>query len=463
MGVALDGFGNAYVVGNFFQTTTFGSVTINGAGGFLTKYDSFGNVLWATQAGAADQNGYNTAIATDGTGNAYIVGNTADGFGGTATFGTITITNTGSYPMGYVAKADNAGNFLWAKPLVATFNLYLYGVVVDTNENIYVTGRYDGYANFGTNLPNGAGFVAKFDTNGNLLWATPAGGGGNGVALDRTGNILVAGGFSGSAVWGNTPLQTNLTGNALGGNMSLAKYDGAGNLIWVSSNSNAFSFSGAGIPLAVGSDGSAYITGLQYPLNDSFVCKYSAAGNLAWLKFATSVRLSSIAVDSSNCVYVAGVNQLPNYLTSHFVGKYHSSGNLLATNWYGGAGSYGFPSMAITEDGQSIYLASAFANTVSFGTFTLTTGTNTFGFFLADLNNFGAQPPNINLQMYSGFIPALTIQGFVGSTYQIDFTDSLQTNWHSWVRFVLPSSPFTLFDPSPNPLMRFYRVGLVQP
>jgi Beta-propeller repeat len=457
MGIALDGFGNTYAVGNFNQTTTFGSVTINGAGGFLTKYDSFGNVIWATQAGGTDGSYYNKGVATDGAGNAYIVGKC----GAIATFGNITITNSHS-GVGFVAKSDGDGTFIWAKPLVATGNLYLYGVATDTNGNCYVTGRYDGDANFGTNLLNGAGFVAKYDSNGNFLWATPAGAGGNGVALDGTGNVFVAGGFSGSAVWGNAPLQTNLTGSAIGGNMSLAKYNGAGNLVWVSSSTNAFSFSGAGIPLAVGSNGNAYVAGLRYPLNDSFICQYSTAGNRVWLKFATNVRLSSIAVDSSNHVYVTGVNQLPDY--NYFLGTYDSSGNLLGTNGYGGIGSYDFPSMAVANQGQNIYLTGAFANTVTFGGYSLTTSTDTFGFLLADLNGFGAKPPNLDLQMYSGFTPALTIHGFVGSAYQIDFADSLQqTNWHSWVRFALPSSPFTVFDPSPNPSMRFYRAELVQP
>ena len=460
-GVALDGFGNAYVVGGVSQTTTLGSATMNGAGGFLAKYDSFGNVLWAIQAGGTDGDHYNMAVAADGAGNSYFVGY----FGATATFGNITITNTGGGC--FVAKADSGGNFLWAKSLLSrTQSVYLYGVVVDTNGNSYVTG-YDGDATFATNLVNGAGFVAKFDSGGNLLWATPAGGQGMGVALDETGNIFVVSSYSATAWWGNSPTKTNLTSIASAPNVAVAKYDGAGNLLWVSGSTNAFSFSGVGPTLAVGSDGSAYVTGLQYPLagpwNNSFVCKYSAAGSLMWLDLVTNMKFSSIAVDSSNYVYAAGLNPLPGDLNGCSLWTYDESGKLVATNDYGSAGSYGWPSMAVDSLGQNIYLTGDFFGTVTFSGFTFATGTNNWGLFLADLSNLGPQPPNVELKMYPGLTPGLTIQGFVGDTYQLDYADSLQTNWHPWVRFVLPSSPFTLFDPSPSPAMRFYRAALVLP
>lgn len=48
--VALDGVGNVFVFGFISGTASFNSVTMNGAGSvFVAKYDSFGNVSWATK------------------------------------------------------------------------------------------------------------------------------------------------------------------------------------------------------------------------------------------------------------------------------------------------------------------------------------------------------------------------------------------------------------------------------
>lgn len=375
--------------------------------------------------------------------------------------------------MYFVAKASGAGTFTWAKPLFSTMNLLLYGVALETNGNFYVTGSYGGDATFATNLPNGAGFVAKFDIYGNMLWAAPAGGGGFGVAPDKAGGVFVAGGFSGLAVWGNGASQSNLTGNAVGGNMFLARYDGAGNLIWVSSSTNSFIFTGSGTPVAVGSDGSAYVAGFRYPLDTSIVCKYTAAGDQEWMHLATNTRATSIAVDSLNNAYVTGGYFGPasfdgtplDFVSGDadiFLAKYNSAGNLQSLNGFGGSGSADGIGIAVSSLGQDIHLTGFFTPDVTLGDFTAATGTNIFGFYLASL---AVQPqvPKLSLKVDSGQTPAITIQGFVGNTYQIDFTDSLQTNWHPWVRFPLPSSPFTLFDPSPNPAMRFYRAVVVQP
>lgn len=461
--VAVDETGNIYVVGGFNTTTTFGSVTINGAGGFLAKYDSVGNVAWALPAGGTNGDyDYNTVVATDNAGHVYVAGN----FLHSAVFGNVVIANIkNSGSAAFVAEFDSDGNFLWAKPFIATNGLDLYGLVTDTNSNCYVTGDTLGPATFTTNLSNGgAGFVAKLDSSGNLLWVAPAGGVGSGIALDATGNVLVTGGYSGSAVWGNAPLQTNRIGDVSVPNLFLAKYDGAGNLLWVSGNADV-TIIGAGKPLAIGGDGSAYIAYLQYPLEtNSFISKYAPDGNVLWSKVIAGISLSSITVDSSNHFYAAGINQLPNSLGNYFLGRYDNSGNPVTTNFYGGVGSYGWPDMSISGDGQNIYLVGAFLNSVTFGPFTLTATNDTDASFLAAFNDIGEQPPILNLQIEQNFVPAVTIYGFVGNTYQIDFTDSLSpTNWQPWARFVLPSSPYTLLDPSPNPSIRLYRATLVQP
>src|ERR1700722_3923219 len=75
----------------------------------------------------------------------------------------------------------------------------LRGMVVDSLGNSYVTGA--SLQNWGTPIQPLQGvadaFLAKIDTDGNLVWNTFVGGagndGGNGVALDALGNILITG------------------------------------------------------------------------------------------------------------------------------------------------------------------------------------------------------------------------------------------------------------------------------
>src|SRR5207247_10065848 len=93
--VKLDSTGdNVYVTGRFTGTATFGTTNLTSSGVhemFLAKYDSAGNFLWARKAGGASTD-YAFAVTSDGAGNAYLAGV----FSGTATFGNITLTSTGT-------------------------------------------------------------------------------------------------------------------------------------------------------------------------------------------------------------------------------------------------------------------------------------------------------------------------------------------------------------------------------
>ena len=82
-----------------------------------------------------------------------------------------------------------------------------YGVAVDLNSNIYVTGYFDNTVNFDPqgddeHTSNGGddAYLCKYDHNGNFQWAETWGGTGNdqgvGVAVDYTGNVYVTGNFS---------------------------------------------------------------------------------------------------------------------------------------------------------------------------------------------------------------------------------------------------------------------------
>ena len=190
-------------------------------------------ILWANKAGGTNYEYCNSnSIAVDANGNSYVTGY----FNGSATFGIITLTSNGSYDI-FVAKLDSNGNWLWAKQAGGINYDCGNSIAVDASGNIYVTGRFRNTAIFGTTTVTGSNsndiFVAKLDSNGNWLWAKQAGGADNdcgyGIAVDASGNIYVSGWFQGVANFGNT----NITGTVNSLDIFVAKMDSNGNWLWV--------------------------------------------------------------------------------------------------------------------------------------------------------------------------------------------------------------------------------------
>jgi hypothetical protein len=149
---------------------------------------------------------------------------------------------------------------------------------VDGSGNSHVTGSFGGTATFGsttlTDTKDGDIFVAKYDPDGNVLWAVQAGGiegnTGNGIAVDGLGNSYVTGSFQGDAAFDGTTLTS-----AGSSDIFVAKYDPDGNVVWVTQTGNAGQELGRGIAL----DGSrnSYVTGVS--ALRIFLAKYGG-GNL---------------------------------------------------------------------------------------------------------------------------------------------------------------------------------------
>ncbi|MFI5140837.1 MAG: T9SS type A sorting domain-containing protein [Bacteroidia bacterium] len=144
--IGTDAAGNAYVAGNFESThIRFGTDSLINNGYydiFLVKYDVNGNEMWLRSAGSADDEGaYGTAV--DATGNAYITGHI--GTNATVSFGTHSITNTANAVTPFIAKFDANGNDLWAQKIQSDAFSYnsAYGISLDANSNPYIIGTYN--------------------------------------------------------------------------------------------------------------------------------------------------------------------------------------------------------------------------------------------------------------------------------------------------------------------------------
>jgi hypothetical protein len=126
------------------------------------------------------------------------------------------INSTAGYSDFFVAKASGTtGAIVWLKAFGSTQNCHGAAVASDQNGNIYVTGSFQGTANFGGNnlVSAGAGdiFVMRLDAAGAHVWSERFGDAadesGSGIAVDALGtNVAVVGYYGGSPDFGGGAL-----------------------------------------------------------------------------------------------------------------------------------------------------------------------------------------------------------------------------------------------------------------
>jgi len=247
--IAVDASGNAYVTGytastdfpvtaGAFQTKFGGGAASNysGANGdaFVTKLNPSGSALvYSTYLGGSSSD-IGTSIAVDSSGDAYIGGSTLSSNFPTANAAQATFAGAGGNPSlcagcsgplidtgdGFVTKLNPSGTaLLWSTYLGGSSDDSVLALTLDLSNSVYVAGATLS-SNFptkgayqskygGTLGPNvqpviltGDGFIAKYDTSGNLIYSTYIGGSGDdaiqGIAVDPTGAAYVAG-FTSSA------------------------------------------------------------------------------------------------------------------------------------------------------------------------------------------------------------------------------------------------------------------------
>jgi hypothetical protein len=163
-----------------------------------------------------------------------------------------------------------------------------------------LTGHFQGLTVFG-NIPLAASggspdvFVAKYDGNGNVLWAKKAGGAGRdqglGIAIDPFPTMsdlpvplshasYVTGYCTETAVFGGV----SLAGSGSSRDIFVAKYDGAGNVLWAKRAGGEGSGQGLGIAVEQSSSSLDLETGA--PVFASHVTGYFAGmarfGEIPW-------------------------------------------------------------------------------------------------------------------------------------------------------------------------------------
>lgn len=417
--VTTDTLGNVYITGGFRSNTiTFDTITLfnsepyTTSDVFIVKYDSSGNVQWAKSIGSTGSWYYDDigiCIKVDLFGNSYVTGY-FDGI--SMSFGNgITLANAdtlGGHEDIFLAKLDPDGTCLWAQSIGGTLPDIVEGASLDLDQsgNVYLTGRYqNSLVSIGGNILNYFGssdiFLAKFDTNGNVMWANGFGGTDmdwhSSLTIDKSENIFLAGSTRNSSI--------NLdTITILGPCYFLAKFNSSGNIIWAKST-YADVYDITGNDITVDNLGNIYSVGIFNTAsaifgNDSlinadtinhthdiFAVKYDSLGNPIWAKcFGGNYADygNSIAVNSIGNIYIAGdyksssIN-FENYTISNyasprydiFICELSSGGNVLnAINI--GADSSDFANSIIVDKFDNIFLAGEFrSNFLTFGNIAL--------------------------------------------------------------------------------------------
>lgn len=282
--------------------------------------------FWSQRFGSTSSDRAST-VTTDGSGNVIVGGR----FQGTVDFGGGNLVSTGDYDI-FVAKFSAAGVHQWSMRLGNNLPEGVVSVAVDDTGNIVLAGSFQGIVNFGGGNLTSAGaydiFLAKYDINGVHQWSKRVGGLGNdapaGVAVDTSGNIVLTGSFG-----------------------------------------DTVDFGGGGL-VAAG-------------LDDIFVAEYNAAGTHQWSQSFGSTGIDEgygVGVDAVGNVLVighfagtvdfGGGNLVSAGIFDIFVARYDAAGTHVWSQRFGSSGIDIGYSVAVDGFGN-ILMTGAFNGTVDFG------------------------------------------------------------------------------------------------
>jgi len=243
-----DHSGNILLSGIFSDTISIGNTSLATAGFndvFISKYNSLGGFQWATRAGGEDRE-YVGLISTDALDNIYLTGEfTSENI----TVHNYAITLNDGDGNILFAKLDPAGNVQWvtskAGSVIQMGDYYCWPTSIQTDDEgySYIKGWFMDSTYFDNILltnpymenPMFSYFIAKFDPDGNTLWAnainehTYYGFDYNQMSIDQEGNVYFGAEIRDTIHFGNEYMYIS-QGQI---DLFVAKYKTSGELEWV--------------------------------------------------------------------------------------------------------------------------------------------------------------------------------------------------------------------------------------
>ncbi len=252
--MTLDPSGNIFVAGFFNGTTDFDPDTssynlTSGDPGdlFICKLDSQGNFLWVKHYHGPHLHTVDISISMDSQGNVVAAGS----FYGVVDFndgpGTFNLTST--TPFGadiFILKLKPNGDYMWARQMGGSNMDMAKDVKLDANNNIYITGSFQGTADFdpGSGVQeleteNEFGhnvFVCKLAWNGEFDWVKHFKGFGMlfsaALVLDDSSNVYITGNFWSTVDFNPHPTIWNVVSPEGLDDIFITKLDKDGNFRW---------------------------------------------------------------------------------------------------------------------------------------------------------------------------------------------------------------------------------------
>ncbi len=279
------------------------------------------SLSWVTFLGN-DTNDDGQSVALDVNGYVYVVGSSTGSWSETPVR---QYSGDGTYSDAFVARLLPDGSLDWYTFLGGEGYDQGYGIAVDNQGSVFVTGRSDAsWSNAGTPIRGHSVswdvFVAELNAdNGDLVWHTFLGGNGDdwGYSIAVNDSFLYAAGIT-SANWSETPSE-GYSGNI---DAFAAKLKDNGDLVW-----HTF-LGGSGVEcdncfvgVAVGDDGNVWVTSASASEwsepavtghsggSDAFVARLDSGGHRIWHTFMGSAQSDSgndISVDARGNAFVTG-------------------------------------------------------------------------------------------------------------------------------------------------------------
>lgn len=372
--VSCDNFGHVYIAGiTSVETGISTSGSFQSAPGsnsffqgFLARFDSNGIRKWGTYYGASLSTpifleNFTSAYATvcDKDGNVYLGCNTdsASSIAGTlVTTGAHQTAYGGGGTDGLLIKFDSSGNRLWATYYGGENYDYLYTMVCDDSNNVYISGISNsptGIATPGTHEStmheNSGGYIAKFNDAGVRQWGTYLHGRGAGIAMDTFNHLYVCGHvqeptpdtmiitpgchqstLSINSQWNSFLLQFNPQngtrnwGTYYGGSFATfangVACDPQGNVFLIGETGSYSQLTTE----AIATTGSHQDTlnadpGMTPPPYDAFIVQFDSTGTRKWATYyggPGEERGTSITASSTGSIYVTGMTQSASAIAS---------------------------------------------------------------------------------------------------------------------------------------------------
>ncbi len=304
--VAVDDDGNIYFAGTYFEESDAAVPNAGTTYFFIGKKSPDGTLLWMKNSVSSGAENTINSIAVDANGNVYAVGlaNAGTSFDGNN-------FQSNGQKDGFLLKLDTDGNFQYSRTIGSFNNDNALDVVVDNENKPVVTGNFDFLLQvsqiefYQYAMGNDDTFMLKFNEDGSLVWSTTFASTskdyGRRLACDNNNNIYLAGEF-----------QSTLSQNGISiyspddRNVYLAKFNSAGTIQWAVQCGTTGNDSVTA--LDVTPEGDVFLA-YKYEDGTPFVAKYSTSGTLLeTMDFtgAGSLAIKDIMCDLHGNMYMTG-------------------------------------------------------------------------------------------------------------------------------------------------------------